>query len=501
MLPERDPGGPRKGDEPFLVSVIRRTDQAVGLFEAGETVLVGMSGGHDSVALVDALRLYAPERRLSLCIAHLDHMLRPDSAADAAYVAHLAAEWDLPAFVETWDVGQLAAESGRGLEEAARLARYAFLAKVAATLQAQTVAVAHHADDQVETVLMNLIRGAGLEGLRAMMPVSPYPLSGEEIRELLGQPLDNQPSRLVRPLFAVWRPNILAYLRQRGLAGRDDPTNRDPRFLRNRVRHQLLPILEQENPRFREALWRTSQLVADELAALELLADQAWREAAATGSSPVRFRLAAWQKLPAAVQRRLLRRAVGQWAPKSTFGWEHIEAMRLALSGQPPPGLPAGLRLHVDQGEFWFAAGEAPPPPRLGPEAIPLPEGGRICLPGGWAIRVRRGEAGTPPPAVSSPWMVLLDPALLGPGLAVRGRRAGDRIAPAGMGGRHRRIQDIFVDHRVPRAERDGWPLLVVGEEVIWVPGLRLAERARAPSAGQPWIHVTVEPPARLNVA
>ncbi len=480
-----------------LVAAIRLADQEHRLFTPGECLMVGMSGGPDSVALAAALRQYAPERALQLHIAHLDHMLRPDSAADAAYVLQLAQAWSIPAIVEARDVASLAARTGHGLEQAARLARYAFLAQAAAEVGAATVVVAHHADDQAETLLMNLIRGSGLEGLKAMTPVARYPLTADEIERTLGRGLVPMPERLVRPLLDVSRSTILAYLGQLGLPVRDDPSNRDLRFLRNRVRHQILPLLEKENPRLREALRRTSQLVADDLALLEPLVEEAWQQCAGSRAGATCFRRAVWDGLPPALQRRLLRRAVTSLPGLRPLGAEHIEALRLAASGRPHPGLPGGLRLEGNEQAFWLTRDEPSPPPPLGQEPITIPAGGRLALPAGWTLVVHRGTAGQSPPPASA-WTAVVDARLASQGLAVRGRRPGDRLAPAGMKGRHQRLQDLFVDRRVPRAEREAWPLVVLGDEVIWVPGLRLSERASMALPEHDWVALTFEPPSRL---
>ncbi len=494
----RRPGSTSVAAEPALLAAIRLADQAYHLFADGESLIIGMSGGPDSVALADALRRYAPERALRLHVAHLDHMLRPGSADDAVYVAQLARHWQIPATIEALDVAALAAKSGRGLEEAARLARYAFLASAAGEVGAEAVVVAHHADDQAETVLMNLLRGSGLEGLKAMTPLAPYPLTADDVELALGRRLATLPRRLLRPLLDVPRSTIQAYLQQQGLAVREDPSNQDLRFLRNRIRHQILPLLEAENPRLRETLRRTSRWIADDLAVLEPLVDAAWEKCVVSGSRPFRFRRAVWQELPEALQRRLLRRAVSELAGRSPFGGEHIEAMRLAATGQPHPGLPLGLRLEGDVEAFWFTAESPLPPPRLRPEPQPIPRSGSLRLPGGWSLSVCVGAAGTAPPP-PSPWTAVLDARFLDQGLAVRGRRAGDRLIPQGMGGRHRRLQDLFVDCHVPRAERDSWPLLVLGDEIIWVPGLRLAEGALRPSPGQDWLRLHFQPPTRLG--
>jgi tRNA(Ile)-lysidine synthetase-like protein len=486
-----------------LVEAIAAADRRHGLFAHGDLVVVAVSAGPDSVALADALRRYAPARDLVLHIAHLDHMLRDESAEDAVHVAQLAAEWRIPARFAARDVAGFAGETGRSLEDAARSQRYAFLASVADEVGAASVAVAHHADDQAETLLMNLVRGSGLDGLKGMTPASPFPLGPAELLDLgLAASLTRLARlRLVRPLLAVSRATILGYLAARQLEWREDPSNRDRRFLRNRVRHELIPLLETMNPRVVDALVRTATIVADEVALLDADTDAAWARGAIGATEPVRFRLQVWRGLPPALQRRVLRRMVADLAARRQYGWEHVEALRLAVSGQRPvSGLPGGIEL--DRTGVDFAILVRPldlPALGLGPEGIMLPESGELHLPGGWRITCAERQARPGEKVPADPWRALFDAEWWDGGLVVRNRRKGDRMAPLGMSGRHQSLQDLFVDHHVARAEREGWPLVARNDTIIWVPGLRLAESARLPPGARRTVLVTVVPPARLG--
>ena len=282
-----------------LLARVRQYAQRYRLFSPGETVVVGVSGGPDSLCLLHLLRRLAPELRLWLHVAHLHHGLRGAEAdADAAFVAELADCWGLPCTVGRADVAALAREAGLSLEEAARQARYRFLAGVAEAGGAATLAVGHNADDQAETVLMHFLRGSGAAGLRGMLPRTPlddYRLlqaatipiaSGHRVTALrsprwrqvfvvyswTAQPLavsgadgdasDPPPSpgprvpasprlHLVRPLLSISRAEIEAYCAEYRLAPRTDRSNEDTIFFRNRLRHELLPLLETYNPGIR----------------------------------------------------------------------------------------------------------------------------------------------------------------------------------------------------------------------------------------------------------
>ena len=471
---------------PDLVQLIREADLQHGLFSPGETVLVGVSGGGDSVALLDGLRQYAPDRGLRLHVGHLDHMLHAGSVDDAAWVARLASEWGVPATLDARNVRQLAADHGRGLEDAARQVRYAFLAGVALKIGATVVATAHHADDQAETVLMNFVRGAGLAGLKGMRPVAPYPLSAAHIALLedVRPPAPAAwPPRIVRPLLGVRRQTIEAWLAARGIRPRVDPSNADPTFLRNQLRHRLIPQVEAINPLFVEAVTRNAEAIAGELDVIGRAVDEAWSKAATARPDRVRFARPAWDTLQPAIQRRLLKRAVETLSESGRdMGWEQVEATRRAIGTVGASrSLPGGLRLTVEDDGFSLGVVRPQIPPlRLSTEPMTVVVPGITRLPGGWIIST---EARAARPSDAQPprdrWQAWVDADAVGPRLAVRARRPGDQIQPAGLGGRHKSLQDLFVDNHVPQGQRDGWPVVVAGDQVVWVPGVRLDERAR----------------------
>jgi tRNA(Ile)-lysidine synthetase-like protein len=501
-VPPPVPGPAAPG--PDLLGVLRTTDATSGLFTPGDTVVVAVSGGADSVALLHLLRAYAPERALSLHVAHLDHMLRPASADDAAAVAGLAAAWDLPATLAARDVQAFANERGRGLEDAARTVRYAFLARVAADIGATAVATAHTADDQAETVLMNVLRGTGLTGLRGMGAVSGYPVAAADIRTLedVGPTMAGWPPRLVRPLLGVARADIEAWLSAHGLKAREDATNRDRRFLRNRIRLDVRPLLETINPRLTEALVRMAAGVGEDLDLIEAALDSVWPSLAQVSDDSVTMDLAAWRDLAPTLRRRALRRAAAHLgADGRAFGWPAVEAAYGLADGVPAGArmsLPGRLSLQRADSSFTLLrSGADIPPLGLGPAARRLSVPGTTVLPGGWAIHAELRPR-QPGGAVLGRWQGLFDADSVGAMLAVRGRQPGDRFAPLGLGGHQKTVQDLFVDSHVPRAERDGWPLVVVGDAIVWVVGVRFAETARLTSQAHRLVALTVEPPTRL---
>jgi tRNA(Ile)-lysidine synthase len=228
---------------------------ADGLLAAGQSVLVGVSGGADSVAMLAALRVLAGEaaRTYRLTVGHLDHSLRDESAGDAAFVAALARKWGLECITERVDVAAEADRLGEGVEHAARTARYEFFARAARQCGASAVAVAHHADDNAETILFRVLRGTALRGL-AGMPVT---------RSLPAAEPESPALRIIRPMLGFRRREILDYCRARSLEWREDHTNAETVYRRNFLRHQLLPLIREKlNPQADDALLRLGRFAA-----------------------------------------------------------------------------------------------------------------------------------------------------------------------------------------------------------------------------------------------
>jgi tRNA(Ile)-lysidine synthase len=416
-----------------------------------------LSGGADSVALLDGLVCVAAEGGFRVVAAHLDHRLRPDSGADAAFCAELCARLGVPLRSGAADVRGRARREGSGIEDAARQERYAFLRQVLREEGAVAIAVAHTRDDQAETFLHRLLRGAGSLGLGAMR---------------------KQSGEILRPLLLVSREQVLAHLRQRGLAWREDPSNADPAFLRNRVRHELIPYLEGRfNPRARQALARAAGLLADEAEWLEAQG-QALLEAHARVEGPlVVVERAALGSAPRALARRALRRALENGAGLRGVGAQHIEAILDIASAEAPSGkrlpLPGGREAVFSFDSVWLGPRRSATPAFSYPVEIP----GRLDLPGGLRLTTRPSRG----PAVSKEEMAVV--ALPEEPLVVRTRRPGDRVRAHG---REMSLRRLMMDRRMPADLRGGLPLLAAGPRVLWAPGLaveaeplRGSERAR----------------------
>ncbi|MCC9078303.1 tRNA lysidine(34) synthetase TilS [Litorilinea aerophila] len=469
---------------------------------AGTTVLVGVSGGGDSVCLLHALHQVADLWQLHLHVAHLDHSLRPDSAEDAAFVAGLADQLGLPCHSRRLSPQELT-HRPEGPEAAARRLRYRFLGEVARAItppgQPPVVAVAHHQDDQAETLLMNLLRGSGLAGLGAMAWVGPLPDDSP-----------TNPSRspvyLVRPLLGVRRAAIRAYLEAFGLPWREDPSNHDLSFLRNRIRHQLLPELATINPRVVETLARTADLLAQEARRAERwdrkALDQLTLER--TPAERVVLDLTGLLAQDPATQRGVLRQALAEMqADLRAVGFHHIDNILARLeqsthAGGPYPLLdhlvwtvagatdrtPARLSLHRDD-ELPFA----PQHPFLGTGwrqtvgEAPIPCPGQLQAGRHWQLLCRCYPIQHLPPdwrTPGEPWRAFLDADRVHT-LALTTPWPGARFAPLGMGGRHKSLGDFFTDRKVPAALRAGWPVVIERAErrPVWICGQAISHQVR----------------------
>ncbi|GAB4570786.1 MAG: tRNA lysidine(34) synthetase TilS [Anaerolineae bacterium] len=453
---------------------------------AGQTVVVAVSGGPDSVCLLHLLNRAATPLNSRLVAATFDHGIRGAAAEeDVRFVETLARAWQIPVESGFANTPALAQQHAMGLEEAARRARYSFLAHVANKHRASTIAVGHHADDQAETVLMHLIRGAGLAGLGGMRPVTHL-----TVRHLLPVESRSGPLAVVRPLLRFTRAEIEAYCVEHRLNTRKDATNTDLVYQRNRIRHELLPLLAALNPNIRQILARTADLLYDDYAKLHALANETLGRLTITdGDGWCALNRDLFRREHIAIQRLVLRLAVAQltsYQPDLSFS--ALESARLLAVSQQASGthaLPGKTVLQLDYGRLIIhLADTAPPAPDLpllpSGTRLPVPLPGEVRLPDSpWTLSARWLAPGEDPAQFHgnplSATLCIPEDARL----ELRTRQPGDRFMPFGLRGQTQKLKTYLINARVPAAIRDALPLLTIDGTLAWVcagPQSRIAE-------------------------
>jgi tRNA(Ile)-lysidine synthase len=444
----------------MLLAKLKRTVQKHKMLSPGDTVLIAVSGGPDSVCLLSALHNLSDELDLSLHVAHLDHMFRgKESADEAQFVAGLANQLGLPSTIESIDGAALCRERGLSVQAGAREARYAFLSRVAEMIGASRIATGHTATDQAETVLLRLLRGAGSAGLAGIPPVR---------------------GRFIRPLIETTREQVLEHLAQAGLTYVTDPSNTKPLYTRNRIRLELMPVLRQFNPRIVEVLAAEAALLKDENEALNLSVETAAHAVTEKRGDGFAVQRDAFLALHPAIKRRILRKladdsAHGPSCLTSVQVDEALQFMSTAPTGRTML-LPEGLTIERTYGRFLIG-----PSTETAPFACQLKIPGKTPVPGsGIEVETILCSGPEAPPDTNYCWQAIFDYDKIGLPLQVRNRRPGDRFHPSGLGGKSKKLQDLLVDAKVPRRRRDAVPLLCSGSEIIWVMGMRTDQRFHA---------------------
>ena len=441
--------------------------QEHNLVSNGQTILVAVSGGQDSVCLLHILHQLQSELGINLHVAHLDHQLRgKESAGDARYVAGLSKRLGTPATIGKRDASNYQKEHSLSLEEAAREVRYNFLAEVADRIGADRVAVGHTFDDHIETILLHLIRGTGTRGLRGLQPVARWGTTDNGLT-------------VVRPLLEVRRNETGAYCSSHHLRPCQDATNQSLTPLRNRVRLELLPLLQGYNPQVAEALRRTAYIAGDDITYLEKEARRLWPSVAVIQGDTVAMDKKALLKLPVSMQRYLLRLAIENAGGNlKDIEARHIEELTQALSKSAGKriSLPYGLFFAIDYDRYLLSrepAALSPFPALDGKYYIKIP--GTTVIPG-WTITASFSE----PEMITSEensFIAYFDADKTGD-IVVRSRQYGDRFQPLGM---HavKKIGQFMIDARIPREWRDRIPIVDSGDGILWVVGYRINERVK----------------------
>ncbi len=431
-----------------------------GMLPRGGRVLLALSGGRDSMALLHALLALQEPFGFTLCAAHYNHRLRGEEAArDAAFAEKVCRDLGIPFLAGQGDVKQAAAQTGRGIEETARDMRYAFLEEAAAQLGAERIATAHHADDNVETMLLHLTRGTGLRGLGGIAPVR---------------------GKLIRPLLTTARAAVEAYVAKGQIPFVEDGTNQDTNLTRNRLRHEILPLLREINPQLTTAVTATIRGLREDEAFLEAQAMTAFR-AAKRAEDGLVIEVKTLAGLPRAVALRVLRRMLAE-IEAPPVGAVHLATVLVIANGQDPAAavhLPGGVLVQRVYGDLliaWDHLNEPLPP--LEPLEITQMEGSFSC--GDWTLRLR--PCLCPSDAAAQKTMCYLSQAAIKLPMQLRARQTGDYLSLPGRCGKT--LKKLMIEEKIPRRDRECVPVLADEAGLIAVAGLG-PERTRLAKPGE----------------
>jgi tRNA(Ile)-lysidine synthase len=454
----------------ILTERVRKYIKKQGLVSAGNEILLAVSGGPDSVCMLYIMHKLSSEMGFSLRLAHLNHGLRgEESERDAAYVAELADNLGLPLCQQKISVKAYQDEHHLSTEEAAREMRYAFLCRTAAEHGAAAVAVGHTIDDNIETVMLHLVRGSGTRGLQGLRPVVSRDIAGAGCL------------RVIRPLLSLSRAETQSYCCEAGLSPVQDATNQSTEPLRNRIRLEVLPMLRAINPAFEETILRTAFIAGEEMALLDEVTSQMKAELVIRQDNVLMIEKIEMQRLHPALKRNLLR----QMMEELLGGLKDIEARHIESIVQTldrPAGrridLPYKLVFQVDYEHYllgWGIDALCPYPPCEGEYSLTI---GKETVIDGWVVKTEILPSPVGLDLSESTLVAYLDMDKAGSDLAVRTRTEGDQFQPLGME-EAKSLKEFMIDNKIPRSWRARVPLLISGKKILWLVGYRIGQSAK----------------------
>ncbi|HQE23091.1 MAG TPA: tRNA lysidine(34) synthetase TilS [Syntrophomonadaceae bacterium] len=428
--------------------------QGQNMIKPGGKIVVGVSGGADSMALLHILHRYCAENGGEMVAAHLNHGLRREALQDEQLVKETCSQWGITCYVRRVDVAAEAARTQKSWEEAGRDCRYQFFRELAYQVGADHIATAHHQNDQAETVLLHLLRGSGIRGLQGIKPVN---------------------GQLIRPLLCVTRQDIEGYVQENQLPFCQDLSNNDPAFTRNRIRLQLIPYLQEAfNPRIVQALNRLAIIAQEENAALDEIADQKWPLLTRSSQTELELDINLLVAEPPALQNRLILRAMQEVSGQRDWSQEDLLRVR-SLLDKPGSDVVLEWGSTIQVGKVYdalvFTSEFSESPSFCYPVTIP----GSVYvkeLATTFSFEMR--------PAAEwqfSPEQVSLDLDRIKSPLFLRSRREGDRLRIKGLKG-HKSLKKYFMEQKIPARRRNQIPLLAAGEEIYAVLGFLVTEPA-----------------------
>lgn len=472
-----------------LTTEVKRTVKHCRMLEPGDSVLAGVSGGPDSVALLCVLVCLKKTFSLNLFIAHLNHNLRgKESDKDALFVGELGRRFNLPVICGRVEGPAIVRKKGVSAEEALREARYGFLKQTAREVKAKKIALGHTRDDQAETVLMRLVRGAGIAGMRGIPAV-------RKMEEAV----------IIRPLINCWRKDVLDYLDRRKMRWRFDSSNRDKRYFRNRVRLELMPYLEKKyNPGIKQVLASLSENCA---ADYEYLSDRGRKAEGGviirSSRNKISFRRDKFLSRDTALRKEIFRRAIrmlkGNLRGLTFRHWKDADQLLRTAKGKKILDLPGEIRIEVEAKGFSLARER---PAGKETEFSPVRESFLLKVPGitriaeptltvAARISSRAGERRCPSP--SRPKRAeSFDLERIKLPLVLRFRQPGDRIKPLGMRN-FKKLKNLMIDEKIPVTKRDRIPLIVAADgEILWTVGVRMSEAAKITGKTRKVLNISV---------
>jgi len=449
----------------MLFDQFRRTIDRYHLLEKGDRLIVGVSAGVDSMVLLHLLNAYREAFHLFLIVAHVNHGFRPEeSEKEAELVQKESEQLGLPFEYGQFNVKEFQKLSGFSPQDAARKIRFQFFDDLLKKHHAKKIALGHNADDQVETILLRLIRGSGLQGLRGILP----------LRE----------GKVIRPLLEVWREEIESFAIEKGIHFRVDSSNLKPDYLRNRIRLALIPSVEREyQPNFKKVLLRTSAILREENDYLERGAEEAYQTIVQESKNTLSFKFSEYQSLHQAIQWRIIRKMMeticAQGMVVEEREWSDVRQIHQRLC-QPPPSfileLSHGVWIEKRYDIIELGRGGVRPSPPFEVELI-FP-GRTIIEELGKEIVIEEVNGAQFRDYKESLTMAFMDYESLQFPLRIRNFRPGDRFHPLGIKGTQK-LKEFFIDHKVPKFERHKIPLVISGEMIAWIVGYRIDERVK----------------------
>ncbi|MBP7213461.1 MAG: tRNA lysidine(34) synthetase TilS [Anaerolineaceae bacterium] len=459
--------------------------------EPDKPIVVAVSGGADSLCLLHLLK----ESGLNIIPAHFDHQLREISSQQAAQLLELLADWGYQCELGAQDVGLYAKTKKMGIEEAARVCRYTFLMTLAEKHGAQAVLTAHHQDDQVETVLMHFLRGSGLNGLSGIRPVDFLKQFSEKIP-------------LWRPMLNISKAEILTYCAERNIQALEDESNQDSRFYRNRLRHEVIPLLEEVQPAFKRIVSRNARVFELDRQVLERITDQAFALCVikADDGKALIIDRSLWDQQDEAIQARLLTKAVNDLRPDMRdVGFEELQRARNAIEQKATRAdFKGGILIQSQNEQIILSLGpytlpRTDIPQLIRPEEQKLTVKNPLSLQNGWLLKAEMLDAKAykklPKELREDPLQAWLNPADLEWPLTVRPPIVGERWSPLGMVHKRQKLSDFFINQKIPHTARENWPVVCNVGSILWLAGLRISQAWRITGFESEVLHLSLIPP------